>query len=89
MWYQTLKRTQPYLKNYRRLNLWYDYNNNKHQEIKRLKVLWLQHGLRRMTKHESYERFFLAFCVLPFLLWLNKQKKKYSKPKPADEGTKL
>jgi hypothetical protein len=33
VWYQYLDRTTPYIKNYRRWNLWYDYNNPKHHDI--------------------------------------------------------
>ncbi len=33
VWYQHLNRTTPYMKNYRRWNMWYDFNNPKHHEI--------------------------------------------------------
>ena len=36
VWYQHLNRTNLYLKNYRRWNMWYDFNNPKHHEISNL-----------------------------------------------------
>ena len=33
VWYKYLDRSTPYIKNYRRWNMWYDYNNAKHHEI--------------------------------------------------------
>ncbi len=85
MWYQYLNRSQPYLKNYRRWNMWYNHNNPQHREIKRLKAIWLEHALRRLCKWEAHTRFFIAFCLFPMGFWLAKQKKKFSKPKAPEE----
>jgi len=83
VWYEHLNRSTPYLKNYRRWNMWYDYNNSKHHEIRRMRSLWLEHILRRMTKHEAHTRFFLFFVVGPMLFWLNKTKKRFAaEPEP-------
>jgi hypothetical protein len=86
VWYQYLKRTQPYLKNYRRWNLWYDYNNPKHQEIKRTKILWLEYALRRMFKHEAHTRYFLVFVGIPLFFWMLNTKKRFAKPVQPEPG---
>ena len=85
MWYQALNRSQQYLNNYRRWNMWYDYNNPKHHEIKRLRTTFIEHFARRLFKHEAYVRFFGAFCVLPFVFFLYKQYSKYRLPKNLDQ----
>lgn len=87
VWYQTLKRTQPYLKNYRRWNLWYDYNNPKHLEMKRVKIIWLEFFLKRMFKHEAYSRYFLVFCGLPLIFFLLKTKKRFTKEAEPEPST--
>jgi len=84
MWYQLLDRSQPYAKDYRRWNLWYDYNNPKHHEIKRLRTTFIEHIARRLFKHEAYVRFFGAFCFVPFIFFLFKQKGKYKALKEAE-----
>jgi hypothetical protein len=84
MWYQLLDRSQPYAKDYRKWNLWYDYNNPRHHEIKRLKTTYLEHIGRRLFKHESNLRFFGAVCFWPFLFFLIKQKGKYKQPKEEE-----
>lgn len=48
-----------------------------------MRSLWLEHILKRFTKHEAHTRFFLFFVVGPFLFFLNKSKKRFSKdPEP-------
>lgn len=87
VWYQHLNRSTPYLKNFRRWNMWYDYNNAKHHEMKRMKSIFLEHMLRRMCKHEAYQRFFLMFCGIPLVLFFLKSKKRFAK-KPEEEPGK-
>ncbi len=85
MWYQSLDRSQPYAKDYRRWNLWYDFSNPKHHEIKRLRTTFTEHIMRRFFKHESYLRFFSAFCIAPFIFFLVKQRSKYKVlPEPEE-----
>jgi hypothetical protein len=84
MWYQGLDRSVPYAKDYRRWNLWYDYNNPKHHEIKRLRTTFIEHVARRLFKHEAYLRFFGAFCFIPFLFFLWKQRSKYRQTKQPE-----
>ena len=84
MWYQGLDRSVPYAKDYRRWNLWYDYNNPKHHEIKRLRTTFIEHIARRLFKHEAYLRFFGAFCFIPFLFFLWKQRSKYRQPQQPE-----
>lgn len=86
MWYQTLNRTQPYLKNYRRWNMWYDYNNPRHMEIKRIRVTLFDHWVRRMCKHEAFTRYFMVAVWAPFVFFLYKQKKKFSPLPPKEES---
>jgi hypothetical protein len=86
MWYQYLDRSQPYAKDFRRWNLWYDYNNPKHHEIKRLKTTFIEHIGRRLFKHDAYLRFFGAICFIPFFFFLNKQRNKY-KALPEPESS--
>jgi hypothetical protein len=84
MWYQALNRSQPYLKTYRRWNMWYDYNNPKHHEIKRLRTTFIEHFGRRLFKHEAYLRFFGAVCFVPFIFFVMKQRSKYKKLKEPE-----
>ena len=88
VWYESLRRDVPYIKNFRRWNMWYDYNNPKHQEIRRLKMTWFEHWIKRMCKHEAHSRFALAFLGIPFFLFIMKQRKKYKKD-PEPEACKL
>lgn len=83
MWYQLLDRSKPYVKDFRRWNMWYDYNNPKHHEIQKLRTSFLEHIGRRLFKHEAYLRFFGAFCFFPFIAFLLKQRSKYKKQKEA------
>jgi hypothetical protein len=86
VWYQNLDRSKPYLKNFRRWSLWYDYNNAKHHEIKKMRMNWLEAMMRRFFKHEAYFRFFAVFCGLPFLFFLKKSMNRYSKPAEPEES---
>jgi hypothetical protein len=88
VWYESLRRDVPYIKNFRRWNMWYDYNNPKHQEIRRLKMTWFEHWIKRLCKHESHSRFALAFLGIPLALFIMKQRKKYKKD-PEPEACKL
>lgn len=86
MWYQSLDRSQPYAKDYRRWNLWYDFNNPKHHEIKRLRTTFIEHIARRFFKHEAYLRFFGAMCFVPFIVFCFKQRSKYKKLKEPEQS---
>ena len=83
-WYESLDRSTQYTKNYRRWNLFYDFNNSKHHEMKRLRSLWVEHWMRRLFKHEAHLRFFLAVVGCPALFWINGFRKRF-KAKPAEE----
>jgi len=70
VWYEKLDRTIPYQKIYRGFNLWYDFNNGKHHDMKRLRTVWLEHWLKRFCKHEAYSRSFIIFCIFPLYGYL-------------------
>ena len=50
-----------------------------------MRSLWLEHWLKRFTKHEAHTRFFLFFVVVPFLAFLNKSKKRFTKDAEPEE----
>lgn len=79
-----LNRSQPYMKNYRRMNLWYDYNNIKHWEVGKATMSWPVHFVKRVCKHDFHFRAFNMFFGLPFFLFLLNQRKKF-KPKKEEK----
>jgi hypothetical protein len=79
MWYQYLNRKQPYMKNFRKWNLWYDHNNPRHFEILRQRATFFEHILRRICKHDVNMRAFFGFVLFPFFAFLWKQKKRFTK----------
>ncbi len=85
VWYENLNRTYPYRKNFRKWNLWYDYNNPKHYEIKAIRLSMLSYFLKRLFKHEANFKYFKVICFFPLLLLISKAKR-YSKPKRQDPG---
>lgn len=86
VWYEYLDRTKPYYKHYRQLNLWYDFNNGKHHDMKRVRTIWLEHWLKRICKHEMYSRPFIYLVVIPFYAYLYKTYKRFQPPKkPGQE----
>ncbi len=89
VWYESLRRDVPYIKNFRRWNLWYDFNNPKHQEIRRLKMTWFEHWIKRICKHEAYARFSLAFLGIPLFVFLNKSRKRFQKDPEPEPGIKF
>lgn len=88
MWYQYLNRNQPYLKNYRKWNMWYDHNNPKHYEILRQRSTFFEHIIRRICGHDIHMRFFMVFCMLPLFGYLLKQRKRFTYKK-VDEDISL
>jgi len=86
VWYESLRRDVPYIKNYRRWNLWYDFNNPKHQEIRRLKMTWFEHWVKRICKHEAHARFALAFIGVPLFFFLNKCRNRFMKDPEPEPG---
>jgi hypothetical protein len=44
-----------------------------------MRSLWLEHWLKRFTKHEAHTRFFLFFCVVPMLAFLSNSRKRFQK----------
>lgn len=85
VWYENLDRSKPYLKNFRGWNLWYNYNNGNHHEMKRLRTSYIEHWLRRMGKHEAHARTFASFVLLPFAFWLFKTFKRFRPVKEEEE----
>ncbi len=85
VWYENLNRKNPYIKDYRGWNLWYNYNNGKHHEMKRVRMIWFDHWLNRMSKHEGHARFFSAIVILPFLAWSFKTYKRFTPLKEQEE----
>lgn len=86
VWYENLDRSKPYLKNFRGWNLWYNYNNGNHHEMKRLRTSYIEHWLRRMGKHESNARLFASFVLIPLFAWLYKTFKRFKPLKPEEEA---
>ena len=84
VWYERLRRDIPYIKEYRHFNLWYDYNNGKHHDMKRVRTIWLEHWIKRMCKHEAYSRYIGMFIVVPMWLWIFSTYKRF-KPLPKPE----
>lgn len=85
-WYENLDRSKPYRKDFRGWNLWYNFNNGKHHEMKRLRTAWLEHWLKRLCKHEGHYRPIAAVIGFPFVAWCFKTWKRFS-PLPEPEDT--
>jgi len=88
VWYENLDRSKPYIKDYRGFNLWYDWNNGKHHDMKRIRSVWFNHWLYRMTKHEAHARFFGYMCILPFFSFAFKTINRF-RPKVIKEEESL
>ena len=86
VWYERLDRTVPYPKNYQGFNLWYNFNNGKHQDMKRVRTWWIDHWIRRMTKHECFNQIFWPMVILPFIAYAFKIRKRF-KTLPEQEET--
>lgn len=84
VWYEGLDRTKPYIKDYRGWNMWYDFNNGKHHDMKRARTIWVEHWVRRFCKHEAYSRYAFTYILTPFFLYLYSQYKRF-KPLPKPE----
>lgn len=77
VWYEYLRRDIPYIKDYRGFNLWYDYNNGKHHEMKKVRSFYFEHWLRRLCKHEAFSRTFVWFVMIPFWIYVYKTFKRF------------
>ena len=58
--------------------MWYNYNNGKHADMHKIRVPYFYYWYRRLTKHEAIARYMGATVFLPFLVWLNSQKKRFA-----------
>lgn len=85
VWYENLDRSIPYTKQYRGWNMWYNYNNGKHHEMRRVRMMWFEHWVKRMVQHEFYMRIFGAWITIPFLFWAFKTYKRFKPLKEEDE----
>lgn len=85
LWYQYYDRSKPYLKEYKGFNLWYDYNNGKHHDMRRVRTVWLEHWVRRFCRHEAYSRAFGYLIVLPMFLYLYKTYNRFKPEKKKDD----
>lgn len=85
VWYENLDRSKPYLNNYRGWNLWYNFNNGKHHEMKRLRVTFVEHWFKRMAKLEGNQHFMFAVLMVPFYVYLYKTYKRFQLPKDKEE----
>ncbi len=50
-----------------------------------MRSLWLEHWLKRITKHEAHTRFFIFFCIIPFFAYINKSRKRFMKDPDPEE----
>lgn len=85
-WYEHLDRKLPYIKEYRHFNLWYNYNNGQHHDMKRLRTVWMEYWIRRFCKHEAYSRTFMGYVVMPFFLYMYTSYKRFQPLKAQDES---
>lgn len=84
-WYENLNRSIPYMKQYRSLNLWYDYNNGKHREIVKPRTLIVDYWIQRFFKHEAHSRLFYAAIGVPCLAWLVSVKGRFAGSKKEEQ----
>ena len=85
-WYEHLDRKIPYIKEYRHFNLWYNYNNGQHHDMKRLRTIWMEYWIRRFCKHEAYSRPFLYAVVTPAFAYIYSTYKRFQ-PLKTEEAS--
>lgn len=52
-------------------------------------MTWFEHWIKRLCKHEAYARFSLAFFGVPFIVFLNKSRKRFKKDPEPEPGNKI